>query len=146
MKTLWGFFLTITIVVLFLTLASNLATEVGNKNSILDDNSVNLIIELNYEASQFNSSNLEETQSSLTNDSTFEGVDAFARQYLEDKSEITQKKTTLEKVFGVPDLVITAVGIENNALIISIKILLISLLSFALGLALYKAIRTGETG
>jgi hypothetical protein len=127
-------------------LASNLATEVGNKNSILDDNSVNLIIELNYEASQFNSSNLEETQSSLTNDSTFEGVDAFARQYLEDKSEITQKKTTLEKVFGVPDLVITAVGIENNALIISIKILLISLLSFALGLALYKAIRTGETG
>jgi len=145
MKTIYGIFSLLSLVVLFLTFGTTIADEVGVKNPNLDDESIALIVDLNYESDILNVDALGESTSPVTDDSSFEGVDPFARQYLEDKSEITQKKSTLDKVLGVPDLILKSIGIQNTALLVTIKLLIVSLLTFVIAIALYKAIRTGET-
>ena len=145
MKTIWGLFSFLFLTVLFLSFATTIADESELKNPNLDEESKNLIFDLNNEAITYNEGTLEEDQSSVTENSSFQGVDAYARQYLEDKSEITQKKTTLDKVLGTPDLILKSIGVQNTALLTSIKIMIVSIISFLIGLAVYKAIRTGET-
>lgn len=146
MKTLWGAFFTLVVIIIFLTFANTIANEASEKNTRLDNTSIALIIDLNYETTIYNQEYVSEQENNVTANSTFEGVDPFARQYLEDKSEILQKKSQTDKILSVPDLLIRSMGIENNALVLSIKLLLVALMTFALGLAAYKAVRTGETG
>jgi len=146
MKTIWSLFLAISLAVIFLTMAGSIATEVGETNPYLDNESRDLIYVLNYEIDEtYNVNSLEVTESAVTNDSSFEGVDAFARQYLQDKSEIQQKKETLDKAKGLPDLLLKVVGIRDDGLVTVIKLILSAMIVFLIAIAIYKAVRTGET-
>ncbi|MDH4127272.1 MAG: hypothetical protein OEV44_00850 [Spirochaetota bacterium] len=121
-----------------------ISTDVED-NSNLDLQSENLILDINY---QRNNNYLEDdfqvTTKPITVNTTFEGVDPYSRQYLEDKSEVLTKKTVIQKIVTAPDLLIKLLGIEEAALIISLRILIDGIILFFLGLVIYKAARTGE--
>jgi len=145
MKTIWGIFTFLVLTILFLSFANTIASESSLKNPNLDDESISLIVELEYEVLTYNDDTLTQSDNAITENSSFEGVDAYARQYLEDKSEITQKKTILNKVLGVPDLILKSLGVQNSTLLTSIKLIIVAMITFLIGIAVYKAIRTGET-
>ena len=133
------------VVVLFMAGISFISTDI-NKNTNLDGKSQQLLIDLgaeytnNYEAT----TTFATTPSAVTNDSSFVGVDSFARQYLEDKAEVTQKKSTIEKVLRFPELFLKIFGVEQEEILIAWSAAIGGLLVFLIGLQIYKAIRTGE--
>ena len=133
------------VVVLFMAGISFIATDI-NKNTNLDAKSTQLLIDLGAEYNNnYNTSTAFTTSTSpVTNDSSFVGVDSFARQYLEDKAEVTQKKSTIEKIIRFPDLFLKIFGVESEAILISWSLAIEGLLIFFIGLQIYKAIRTGE--
>lgn len=123
---------------------NQIGTDVEN-NSNLDLKSQNLILDINYERNNnYLEDGFEVTENDVTINSTFEGVDAFSRQYLEDKSETLTRKGVIQKIVTAPDLVIKLLGVEELALIISLRILIDGIIVFFLGLVIYKAARTGE--
>lgn len=121
-----------------------IGTEVLD-NPNLDYESVKLVSKLNYDINTtYAISNLEVQENEATNDSTFTGVDAYARQYLEDKTEIAQQKSILNKIITTPELVLNSFGIDNNLIVKSILSLFVTLTGIFIGLYIYKAVRTGE--
>ena len=114
-------------------------------NDNLDLQSQNLILDVIYERdTNYLESGFEVTQNNVTVNSTFEGVPDFSRQYLEDKSETLTRKGVIQKIVTAPDLIVKLMGVEEQALIISLRILIDGIIVFFLGLVIYKAIRTGE--
>lgn len=75
------------------------------------------------------------------NDSNFDGVDAFVRQYLEDKSEIEQKRTLLNKVLLFPSIAISVFGVEDMIILYTFSTLAYGLIGFLIGLQIIKAIK-----
>jgi hypothetical protein len=146
MKTLWGAFFILTMGLIFLSIISSVLEEAGDKNDRLDNETKLLILNLTSVSKEYDPSYLEPVSNSETENSTFEGVDAFARQYFEDKQEVREDASQSEKILNMPDVLLNSIGIQNNALLTTIKLFIISLITFALGLGAYKAARTGETG
>lgn len=137
----------ILIVVMFLGGLSAISTDIL-KNNNLDNSSKNLLTDLNDEYSNnYNSSFAFNTSTSnVTNESTFSGVDAFARQYLEDKSETEQKKSVINRVVNFPSLFLKMFGVDNQVILNIWNTAIYGFIAFLLGLQIYKAIRTGEVG
>jgi hypothetical protein len=111
-------------------------------NDKLDINSEILLNNLNndYNSNYNYTTYLSQEQSNLTNGSNFEGVDAYVRQYLEDKSEIENKKSTVEKILTFPSLLLVIFGVSNSSMLIGFNVLVYSFLSFMIGLQIFKAI------
>ena len=123
---------------------NQIGSDIEN-NSNLDLKSQNLILDISYERNNnYLESGFEVNENDVTVNSTFEGVDAFSRQYLEDKSETLTKKGVIQKIVTAPDLIVKLIGVEELALIISLRILIDGIIVFFLGLVIYKAARTGE--
>lgn len=121
-----------------------IGTEAQN-NPNLDLESTEMIIKFNYEVNNTYSLNeLSVEENNITANSTFDGVDPFARQYLEDKSEIQQKKGVVDKALSLPTLIVSSFGVDNNKLVIIMLGLFFTGFSIFIGLYIYKAIRTGE--
>jgi len=130
----------ITVMMLGLNLISS---EIeGNDN--LDVRSQALILDVQYESITYDSAILDASSSNITENATFTGVDPFSRQFLEDKSEVLQKKSTVDKVITSPDLFVKLIGVESNEAILAFKLLIVGLLVFFIGLMIYKAVKTGE--
>jgi len=133
-------FLSITIFVGLNSVADNIT---GNSN--LDLRSQEVITELNGQVStNYQLSNLQSTDGNLSEGSTFEGTDAFVRQYLEDKNSISEKKSTMDKIIGFPDFLMKISGFDSIPLFIYIIGLIGILLGLWIFFASYKAVRTGE--
>ncbi len=136
----------LVVVVLCITIFTGLnfvADEVSS-NDNLDLKSQEIIFELNNEVvNNYDVASLEgsDAQTELTANSTFEGVDAYARQYLEDKSEMTQKKSTINKILTFPGFIVELAGFDSNPLVIVILDLIILMLGFWIGFAIFKAIK-----
>jgi hypothetical protein len=111
-------------------------------NEKLDLKSQSLLNNLNSDYSNnYNyTSLLVEEDSNLTNGSNFEGVDAFSRQYLEDKSKMDNKKSTIEKILTFPSLFLVIFGFSDSSMLIAFNALFYSFIAFMIGLQIYKAI------
>ena len=133
--------LIVTILIGSLYFVSN---DISDNNTKLDSKSVIVITNLgaNY------TNNIKGTSFAIGeseyNDSTFNSVDPFSRQYLEDKSEIDQKKSILNTVLLYPSFLISIFGVSNEIILLAFGTLLYTFIAFMLGLQIYKAIRTGE--
>lgn len=145
MTNLLTIFYTVMFVVVILTGVSYVGSESITNNPNLDSKSLEIINQTNAElVAKYDKDEFLIEDNNVTANSSFADVDPFARQYLEDKSEIEQKQTTLQKALGMPDLILISLGIEQNELLLIIKGFIVALISFIIGLAIYIAIRTGE--
>jgi len=137
------------IVVILLTITiftglNSVATEITS-NPNLDIRSQQVIYELNNQVTNnYKLTDIQTQNDSITEDSTFEGTDAFVRQYLEDKNAISEKKSTLEKVIGFPEFLLKVSGLSAVNLYIYIIGLIVVFLGLWIFFAGYKAVRTGE--
>jgi len=132
----------ITIIVIFLTGLVAISDDI-NKNPNLDTKSKQLLTDLGVEVNSSYTNDQIFNSTSLVNNTPSDPT-AFSLQYLESKNQINQQKSTLDVIFNLPSLFIKMLGVENENLIISWNILIISLITLLIGLQIYKAIRTGE--
>lgn len=134
-------------VLAFVALLFGLIAETSNdvlKNPLLDNDSIDAIATLN---TQISSVDISEATivNNLTVNSTFEGTDAFQREFLESKSIAEgENKNLIEKITGVPNLLITSMGIPQNDALSRILGIIILVLGILLILVIYKAWKTGQ--
>lgn len=136
---------TMSIIIFLLTLLFGslyfVSVDISSSNTKLDTNSIQIIETLGAEyINNINSTNFN-TENEEFNDSNFDGVDAFVRQYLEDKSEIEQKKSLLNTVLLYPSFIISIFGVEDMTILIMFSSLVYGLILFLLTLQIIKAIR-----
>jgi len=117
------------------------SVDISNTNTKLDTKSVQVITNLGVEYQNINSSTNFETEDTEFNDSNFDGVDAFVRQYLEDKSEIEQKKSLMYTILLYPSFIISIFGVEDMIILTTFSSLVYGLITFLLTLQVIKAIR-----
>ena len=136
---------TLALVIFLLTLLFGslfyVSLEVSDKNTKLDTKSIQVIetLGVNY-VNDINNTDFE-TQNTEFNDSNFDGVDAFVRQYLEDKSEIEQKKSLLNTILLYPSFIISIFGVEDMIILTTFSVLVYGLIVFLIGLMVIKAIK-----
>jgi len=136
---------TLAIVIFLLTLLFGglyyVGLEVSTKNTKLDTKSNQTLTSLGV----FYNDNITKvdfkTDSGEFNDSNFDGVDAFVRQYLEDKSEIEQKKSLLNTILLYPSFLISIFGVEDMIILTTFSALVYGLIVFLIALMVIKAIR-----
>lgn len=135
----------VLIVILFLAGLNAIASDISS-NENLDEDSINLLNDITNEyTTNYNASTtFAESKDNLTVNSTFAGVDAFSRQYLEDKSDIAQKKSTIDKILGFPGLFLKMFGVQNQNILIVWSTAIYGFIAIMLSLQAYKAVRTGE--
>lgn len=133
------------ITILFLVGINQITNDVSN-NSNLDLASQELLSDINsdYNSNYLANETFEVGTSNITSNSTFAGVDAFSRQYLEDKSANQEREGVVDRVLGLPQLFLTMFGVTNTTILILWSTAIYSFLTFLIGLAIYKSIRTGE--
>jgi hypothetical protein len=118
------------------------AQDIVERNPNLDDNSLSVIQDLGVNVNNtYNRDTFSIGTSEITGNSTFIGVDAFTRQYLEDKAEVNQKKTVIDKIITAPDFLMRLIGIEDNTILITFRVIVGGLLGFFIALAVIKAIK-----
>jgi len=136
---------TLAIVIFLLTLLFGglyyVSLEISDKNTKLDTKSVQVIQTLGVTYENEISATDFETDSGEFNDSNFDGVDAFVRQYLEDKSEIEQKKSLLNTILLYPSFIISIFGVEDMIILTTFSVLVYGLIAFLITLMVIKAIR-----
>ena len=136
---------TLALVIFLLTLLFGslfyVSLEVSDKNTKLDTKSIQVIetLGVNY-VNDINNTDFE-TQNTEFNDSNFDGVDAFVRQYLEDKSEIEQKKSLLNTILLYPSFIISIFGVEDMIILTTFSVLVYGLIVFLITLMVIKAIK-----
>lgn len=136
---------TLAIVIFLLTLLFGglyyVSVDISDKNNKLDTKSIQVIetLGVNY-AQNINTTDFE-SQDNEFNDSNFDGVDAFVRQYLEDKSEIEQKKSLLNQVLLYPSFIISIFGVEDMIVLVSFSVLVYGLIAFLITLMVIKAVK-----
>lgn len=106
-------------IAVFIVLFSGMIILVSDKiitNDNLDNESVEYITSLNSQlAAKYEVSQLEEGQSNLSANASFEGVDPFTLQYLESKSESQQKISTLDVLKATPDTFLLSFELEKES-------------------------------
>jgi len=121
-------------------------TMVGDEavtNDNLDDDSKQMLISVNYELGEnFNRSDYEETELNVSENSSFEGVDPFARDYLETQAAADKRTNAVQRITRVPDLIITSLGIPES-FVGPIKAVVLTLFGVFLSIATFNALRRG---
>lgn len=136
---------TLSIVIFLLTLLFGglfyVSLDISERNTKLDTKSIQVIetLGVNY-VNDINNTNFEEEDGEF-NDSNFDGVDAFVRQYLEEKSEIEQKKSLLNTILLYPSFIISIFGVDNMIILTTFGTLVYSLIVFLMTLMAIKALR-----
>lgn len=118
-----------------------MSLDISDKNTKLDTKSIQVIntLGVNY-VNNINTTNFESEDEEF-NESNFDGVDAFVRQYLEDKSEIEQKKSLLNTILLYPSFIISIFGVEDMIILTTFSVLVYGLIVFLITLMVIKAIR-----
>lgn len=81
----------------------------------------------------------------ITINSTFEGTDAFQREFLESKSIAEgENKNIIEKTTGVPNVLLTALGIPQDVNVTLILAIIGVVLLIIIGLVVFKGWKTGQ--
>lgn len=139
------FILSLFMIVLYASMGDISKKDQARATPMLDDKSVLLMNDLGiyYKNYSFNNS-LQIQQQAVTNDSSFDGVDAFYRQNAEDKADVSELSSTIKSIYTFPSIFLRVFGIENQIILVGFATLVNSLIVFMLGLQTYKALRTGE--
>lgn len=114
------------------------------KNPLLDNDSISNLATLN---SQFDTIDISKTNftNNATDNSTFEGTDAFQREFLESKATTEgSNKNIMEKTIGIPAFLLTALGLPQNDATQVVLGIAVTLLLVLIGLVVYKAWKTGQ--
>lgn len=143
-NTIGTYAIILFIVVLFISGLSFISYDIS-KNTYLDDDSVNIISDLNLFYSDLNPSIVftPDIDPSIAN-STFEGVDAYSREYLETKTDSKGRENIVMKILTLPAIPLKVFGVTSYPIIISFSVAFSGIILFLIGLSTYKAIRTGE--
>jgi len=142
--TIGSLTLIIMFVVIMFTGLNYVASDINGNNN-LDSRSQELISELNNEVStKYQLSEFQAQNDTLVQNNTFLGTDAFVRQYLEDKSDVSRKTSTLKKIVDFPAFILRISGLDTLQLMILVVGLIVVILGLWIFFAGYKAVRTGE--
>ena len=117
------------------------AKDISTNNTKLDTKSNQTITNLGAQYIKINNATNFETENGDFNDSNFDDVDPYSRQYLEGKSEIDQKRNLMKTVLLYPSIVLSVFGVEDMVILSLFSGLIYGLIAFMLGLQIYKAIR-----
>jgi len=112
-------YLTIITVTLLITTVFIAAINIGESslnNQILDDDSRTLIQDIATKQSEdFSEDQFMEGEDTLAEeDSSFDSEDAFSREFLEGRSEAQQKTNLVERIIGIPSLILLSVGLPES--------------------------------
>lgn len=114
------------------------------QNPLLDNESIAAINTLN---TQVDSIDISESTvvNNVTVNSTFEGTDAFQREFLESKSIAEgENKNVIERILGVPNLLVTSLGVPQDETLTFILNLVGVIAVFIITLVVYKGWKTGQ--
>jgi len=136
------FFALMLIIVVFYSM--QVIGEQSLTNSNLDSDSIALINNFsNNLDNEFNVNNdFDEFSSNLSVNGTFDNQDVFAQEYLEGKSDGTQKTGIIKKAIKIPDMVILSLGVPEQD-VSWIRNIILLIITVVLGFALYRAIFGG---
>lgn len=122
-------------------LVASTSSEIYN-NPLLDNDSranlANLLVQ--YDSIDISNS----TESNATINSTFEGTDAFQREFLESKAVSQGDKNLMEKIIGVPNLILVSLGVEQDNTTTVILSVIVLILGIIIGLAIFEGWKTGK--
>lgn len=141
---------TYMIIVFFITLMFGMialtSDEIISKNPNLDNKSLEVLAQITTDISNtYTVEQLTLGQDNITANSSFTGTDSFEREFLESKTESNEKEGIVNKIIGVPDLILNSLGIQQPLIITTIKSLFGAFLVIFISLAVYKAWKTGQT-
>lgn len=143
--TVGSFFTVVIIVTIFFTAIALTSDEIISKNGNLDNASLDALSKtVTTVDSTYDPGDLTLGADNLTANSSFEGTDAFQREFLESKSEAEDKRSVFGKIFGVPDLMLNSIGIQQPGLVLALKSLLIAFITFFTVIAVYVAWKRGD--
>ena len=112
---------------------------IGNSN--LDNTSIiligNISNELNQELNY--STDFNEFETNLSQNSTFDSEDVFAREFLEGRNEGNTKQGVIARAIKIPELVRLSLGVPRAA-VAWIYGILITIITTILAFALYRAV------
>jgi hypothetical protein len=132
-------FIILILVVLFTGLYYS-TIDIDNNNDKLDSDSEDIIDYLGVYYNNISDTSFIST-SGQYNDSSFDDVDPYIRQYLEDKTEIQQKQSILNKVVSYPSIILRVFGVSDSTILIAFNSLIYGFITFIIGLQIYKAIK-----
>ena len=133
-------------VTLIFTLVALTGDEIKTKNTNLDNSSLEALAKITDDIdTTYSVDSLTIGESNITANSSFEGTDAFQREFLESKTESNEKEGVVNKIIGVPDLILNSIGIQQPLIVTTIKALFGAFIIIFIALALYKAWKTGGT-
>lgn len=136
-------FFTIIIVTLLVVFVYTGVSVIGDDvidNPNLDTESVNYILSINYELdTNFNESQFDESTSDLAGENaTFDNQDTFSKEFLESQASAEKKVSIVKRITKVPDIILIAVGIDEDY-ISAIKWIIVTLLGIFIAFATYRA-------
>lgn len=128
------FSVTFIIVVVFTMI--NIVGDDINTNPNLDTQSQELIDNINTKVSE--DFDEEEFEESTTLNGSFEGQDAFSREFFESKSSSETKTGIIERILKTPDLIFMSTGIPEEW-VTEIKVLIGIFLQILISFATFNA-------
>jgi len=136
-------FYSITILTLLIVTIFTGYNMVGNyiyDNNNLDDKSLEIINNTRTNLEQdFNSAKFKQDELAISENTSFDNVDAFSREYLEEQSE-AQTNTNIYKNFkNIPTLIKESIGIPDNVInpFWSIVTIIVSIILIVVGFRLF---------
>jgi len=132
-------FIILILVVLFTGLYYS-TIDIDNNNDKLDSDSEDIIDYLGVYYNNISDTSFIST-SGQYNDSSFDDVDPYIRQYLEDKTEIQEKQSILNKVISYPSIILRVFGVSDSTILIAFNSLIYGFITLIIGLQIYKAIK-----
>lgn len=136
-------FYSISIVVLTIILVFTPLAMIGDEvitNDNIDDDSKNMIISINYRIDQdFNRSDFQDETLNVSENSTFEGTDAFSRDFLESQAAAEKRTNTVQRITRIPDLIILSIGVPEK-FVTEIKLIILTIIGVILSIATYNAV------
>ncbi len=139
--------LTLVTILAFMSVLFGLVANTSNEilgNPLLDEQSAANLGTLVGQIQSIDISELNITNN-ITVNSTFEGTDAFQREFLESKSIAEgDNKNIIEKTAGVPNVLLTALGIPQDVNVTLILSIIGVVLLIIIGLVVFKGWKTGQ--
>jgi hypothetical protein len=148
MKTIWGLLIIVTFSTILFGGISIVNNDILAHNVNINNKSTQLIGK--YDSQVSNMTNLQKSKyrvdSTLSSNQTNQ-VDAFFRQYAENKNNIDKTKTAISFIWNIPAIILLSIpfiSINSNTLINLINGVIYLLISILILLSIYKAVRTGK--
>lgn len=140
-NTILSFLSVLAFITVLFGLVASTSTEILS-NPQLDNDSIANLATLIVQTNAIDITN--STITNVTINSTFEGTDAFQREFLESKSISENERSAVDKIIGVPNLILTAIGLEQESTVTSVLQVVVFILGIMIILIIFKGWKTGQ--